>query len=99
MGGQTQRRPMGMENGGPNFNRAPAGQMPAGTAMAAEAPPGAMVAAPGTAAPGTPGTGTGTETGEARPDLHIEALQRLQIKELHELAKKEGIQEYVGLKK
>jgi len=36
---------------------------------------------------------------EQKPDLHIDALQRLAIKDLHEVARKEGLIEYVGLKK
>jgi transcription termination factor Rho len=57
--------------------------------------------APAGIASGEAGTGTGTGTGttEPKPDLHIDAMQRLSIKELHELAKKEGVQEYVGVKK
>ncbi|HVY61917.1 MAG TPA: transcription termination factor Rho [Planctomycetota bacterium] len=36
---------------------------------------------------------------EVKLDLHLEELQKLAIKDLQELARKEGIQEYVGLKK
>jgi transcription termination factor Rho len=93
---------------------APADLPPAGTIIPPPPPPpqaGAQPAAPPAVAPGA--TAPASAPAEVKPaapgerryeeakktDFHLEELQRMSIKELHDAAKKEGIQEYTGLKR